>query len=119
MVRPRQGRGDLVNLRVRRLHLRLLTVSRFAARERTTTLNLNHETRYFPRFAVHLASNRSLWAVPVIESPSAVPEYSIVNEPFGVSRVTVKVILFPVTEPATGASPRCPFSVPFSVLPSC
>src|SRR6516162_6471399 len=75
--------------------------------------------RYFPRFAVHLPSNRSLWAVPVIESPSTVPEYSILNEPFGVSRVTVKLILFPVTEPVTGASPRCPFNVPFSVLPSC
>jgi len=32
IVRPRQGRGALVSFRVRRFHLRLLTVSRFAGR---------------------------------------------------------------------------------------
>ncbi len=54
-----------------------------------------------------------------MESPSTVAEYSIVNVPFGVSRLIVKLILLPVTVPSNGVSPRRPVSVPLILLPSC
>src|SRR5208337_3840073 len=53
-----------------------------------------------------------------MESPSTVAEYSMVNVPFGVSRLMVKLILLPVIVPSNGASPRRPVSVPLILPPS-
>src|SRR5208337_3647370 len=85
----------------------------------TKATSQKRASAYFPRLAVNFLSNRSLCIVPVIESPSTVAEYSIVNVPFGVSRLMVKLILLPATVPSNEVSPRGPLSVPLIVAASC